>query len=821
MISALQKFLASSVSSRNNYNVTYWGFHGFRPDNRRQHSYGSSVRKQVTRDTHGRSSFKNQSKVKDHGNWLAPAAVQLAKDGETNKQHQKTDSPKNYLDVESIQPHDGSNRTARRLIHQRSKYENKGWREQLSSFEQYKHESDLSELQKHWPRLIDTQRHMVDWMLWLELISFRTRHHGPQGAQPLFEEIIRRNMPMPTNGAIGTELWHHLVMSGRQDQEFLTAIISFAVRLKQDTGNAWPNLYYNVIIDAIKTDPTMAYNMHVKLKSDITPTVVDYRKIFLRCASWQILNDFEGLYRDLPLSGMYDLAIPKLCELQRYRDAVKWHNLLVTYKDFPPTFLAVKPLLAHLAHIGDDHQLKQIVTDLQEVNFEFGSSVSSAEKPVVMDEKIGRENFNRQLGLVHGVSPKHLSDQFCARLFATKLFSIDTIINGLQMMALELIGPLSLREIATRDDCDTKAISRHISLLKGAGILPNSSVYSSLIQTFASNSERKVLQSLINCDLHPDAFEDKDLQERLLAQYYKMGDELQIERTLAAITVGCREQDLQKWRCNIVLRSHITLHRTRAVVTMLEEMHRNNIPITSRSSRHLRVSWLSSRAPGRGPSSTHELSIIINVTRRTLQSGRHVPILAWRELLRRLGMDGRLEEVDQLALWLVDFYTSPAAHKILPPRLHLGQGHHTNNNPQAFLSTLFTTAAQHAIVAWGFQQEAKGLFIRRPLIGYRRRPQWSWGLVLLYTLRTRGVPIHRTTIARICRHRLRVLFGNGVSGRHLNRRGRWINDSHARASDRHTMQFYIREMKSIWGEDLFQSTSAPCTHEYYRTIKSS
>ena len=685
------------------------------------------------------------------------------------------------------------------------------WIKRLSTFEQYKKESDIDSAKAHQPLLINDPSFASDYSLWLELIRFRRRHHGPNGGQGLFKEMFRRDITIPCDEIVGDELWELLIDAGHQDSSFLSGILSYSIKLKEKTGQAWPKLYCNLLVQALKTDPTLAYNLHVQLKQQFPPTIDDYRKLFRQCTLWNSVNDFEWLYRDLPLQGMYATVIPELCSIQRYPEALRWHDLLFTHRDLPSRFNHIHPLFAYLALRGDAQKMEQIANDLKEVYGGDLSVLSATEKFVRKHKAIGREIFNRQLGEVHDVVPKHLDDSFCARLFATKLFSVDTVIKGLQMIDATIVGPLSLREMALRDDCHLESIGRHLSQMRESGVSPDKSAFSLLLQRLVLSNKKLLLKSLIECDLHPDSFEDQDLQERLLVQYSVRDDHLQFERTLAAITIRCRSEDLLKWQLNLVLRNQISLRRTDAVMSTMQTMSQKGVPISSRTSRHLRVCWLQSRRPGRGAHSYQELSIIINTMVTTLRSGRHIPIIAWREIMRRLGMDGRLEEFEKLALWLADFYTNPPTQLSLPARLTVERNpspERSSTNPQAPLKSLFTIAAQHAIVAWGFQQESKHhlktykTLDRLPFS--RRRPLWMWGLILLHRLQAHGVPIHRSTIARICIHRFRILFGSGLSKRRANRRSVQLRTQRHHALDRWAFGFYVREVEKIWGRDLFQ-----------------
>ena len=702
----------------------------------------------------------------------------------------------------------------------KAEWKNESWKNRLATFEQYQYESDLESPALQGPRLVDGPLNTMGYGLWLELIIFRNRHHGAEGTIMIYKEIFRRGLRLPTRGIVANQLWDLLIRAGFYDFRFLEEIVGYAIRLERFTKRIWPGLYCGIMSIALKKDPDSAYNWHLKLRDIFPPSLGDYQKLFKLSLDWGSSAHIRRLYRDFPVLGMYSTVIWPLCKSQIYDEALKWHELLFDAKDFPTRFTDIKPLLDHLTYIWDGRRLENIVTALTEAK--IGVS-SVAENFVRRDAAISREIMNRKLGEIHGVGSKHLSDSFCARLFATRLFSIETIISGLRMVAVESIGPLSLREIAVRDDCDPGAICRHTDGLINAGISLGSSVFCHLVRTLAVENKRGILKSIIDSDLHPDTFADYDLQERLLAQYYEKNHLMKIERTLAVFTTGLPVKSLQMVRTNLILRCQVTLGRRERVLATLEQMKYMGIPVSARSSRHLRVCWISRRQVGRGADQTHELGILIKASQMTMQSGRFVPIIAWREIMRRLGMAGRLIEFENLALWLVDWYSSPAAKAAVPKRVllsgHSGQalinGHVSpdnspNQNPDRILNTLFTTAARHAIVAWGFQHlMASRRGIRRlktstvenlPRPQWTPQSQWTWGLHLLHKLRERGLQIRKSQVARICRHRLNTLFGIGISKRKINRQAR----SRQSALDSYTESVYIRKMEAIWGEDLFQ-----------------
>ena len=696
------------------------------------------------------------------------------------------------------------------------------WRELLSTFEQFQEESKFRTSAVDSPRLIDNGSYSEDWLLWLELIRFRRRHANIQGIQAIYIEIFSREKYIPTEGDTGKELWDLLFQVGQHNPEFFKRVIVYASRLKRSTGNAAPRLYASVLEYALKADPGSALKWHRSLMQDFAPSIEDYKKLLGLSASWGSIKHLRAIYNDYPLFGLYATAIPELSRMQMYEEAIEWHSLLSDHKDLPLHFDDFKPLLAYFVQAGNSGRVEQIIGDLVRAR---SPVVDQATKYIRKNHTISRELMSRQLGEVHGVAPKQLSDSFCARLFATRLFVVKTVINGLQMMGVDSIGPLSLREIALRDECFPPAILRHLDDLKNAGILPDGSLFAYLLQKLAWEDNIVLLKSLIESDLHPDALDDTNLQEKLLAQYYVAEDQLQVERTLTVLTArGPSQQERAKMWWNVVLRSHVTLRKLDAVKSILNTMQQAGISVTSRSSRHLRVHWLTRRQKGQRAERTQELSIIIRATKNSLQSGGFVPIFAWKEIMRRLGMSGRLVEFENLALWLADYYASPTGQQSLPPDAPLQCARHQewintralfkNKNPSKYLNVLFTTHAQQAIVAWGFQQEVKmNPDPHRVMKSFKRfvpeyrvpyPPSWAWGLVLLKKLQERGVPIQQATVSRICRHRLTALFGPGTSSRPINRRTKWINDMRARAVARYRPISYVRTMEHIWGRDLFR-----------------
>ena len=108
-----------------------------------------------------------------------------------------------------------------------------------------------------------------------------------------------------------------------------------------------------------------------------------------------------------------------------------------------------------------------------------------------------------------------------------------------------------------RDEYSPAKVCYHVDMLRDAGIPTDDSSYNRIIRTAAAGAQSQVLKSIVDCDLHPDTFEDANLQERLLASYCENGDHAQMERTFTILQSGVSEGSRQTQRMNLLLRCHV------------------------------------------------------------------------------------------------------------------------------------------------------------------------------------------------------------------------------------------------------------------------
>ncbi|MCJ1364697.1 hypothetical protein MMC16_003812 [Acarospora aff. strigata] len=648
-------------------------------------------------------------------------------------------------------------------------------------------------------QLVDEPRHRGNFRIWVELLRFRQRLFGAEGVAGIWEGIKRRNLDLPVLGPEADQLWGSFIALGIERPKVLDEVYIHAQKVFEDTGTGWNGLYRNIVGLFIAKDSQKAYWWHRRLMRTHCPDPDQLRYIFNQALKNIVgLGVFQRIYLDIGLRTSYAYVIARLCELKLYDIALKWHYLLLRMKDLPSNSDAVEPLLKHVATYGKGDQLGDLTRSLIDAGVPFTSSTSRAfEKNPI----ISREIMNRMLGEAHSITPKTFSDEFCARLFATRAFSVNTVLSGLRMLGMEAIGPLSLREIASRDGT-TRAVAARMDQLKDFDISIGTSTFSKLVKQLALGNKQDLLTDLLSSDQHPDTLEDRNFQESLLASYHKAQNWRKFNSTMAILTSYSRDDpSTEKW--NLMLRTHLRERSLPEALQTLEDMRIERVPVLPLSNNLMRAGLLRPRKVGRRPNpfsgQFDDLGYIIGLWQGVLRGGGYVPPLAWREVFRRLGQTGRLKEFEKLVLWLVVWY-SPNGSVTAPAEL-VPIASHPSNEPRSLVSSeysafrpttlsaydlqhpyriMLSDVQQEAIIAWGFQTLAQ----------QSSTVPWTWGLRLLLKLREQGVVVLEASVRSAVKDRFKVLFGTGRSAVPVNRL--------AQANNPHSLQDMTTEITSIW-----------------------
>ncbi|KAL8696471.1 MAG: hypothetical protein Q9201_007641 [Fulgogasparrea decipioides] len=699
----------------------------------------------------------------------------------------------------------------------------KPWPQRVEVLNKQLYRLDSSDREQVIWRLLGEPDFGKDFSIWLELAQIRRRIHGVGGIRLVWRAILERSLNLPTGGELADQLWSHFLELGLEDQEILKEILIYSRDQKESHGHAWRNLYVTVLGRCLRKTPSRAWLCHMRLHKHFPPANQQFRQLLTSVLHDEKLRQiYLKMHNSLPDVHIYDVAIPELCRRGLYATAVVWHKQLTKRGDLPSDARIAEPVLHYLAKIGEETRLM----GHSRLPVAAGASMKANRyRPTEVPSPLTGNVFLKSVAEIHGLLPnpgKQFSDQFYARLFATRVFSISNIISALGFLGTQEIGPLALREMAFRElphNPYHRAIQHRLGQLEEEGILTGKSTFSIVVRRLAMEGKDHLLKNVITCDLHSDTFEDRKLQESLLSFYHEQHDSTAFDRTLAILTANVLEEDkdlFEKMRWNLILRSYLARQQLQSVQGVIEKMRDLRIQVDSESLVRMSQTILSPRQVGRRPACTKELDLPIRIWQDILRSGAPVPPSVWTEILRRLGMSGRLVAFEHLALWLASWYSLPAKQNIqtsmlsykdykINPLLPFTVTDLKSSNPSHPSLNIFPRSLQQGIVAWGFQHHHTNSEQRAK---YHRNLDWTWGLSLLRRLRDLNVYVPQQVVSKAFKIRLVALFGPGRSRRKINRTNKHRNES--------SPEQYITQAKKIWGPDLLSRYPTMLVHRGVR-----
>lgn len=672
----------------------------------------------------------------------------------------------------------------------------------LTTFYDLLHESHVTPPKGMKPRLVDDQHQRLDYNLWIELLRFRSRYDGHQGAWDIFRGLRERAIDLPVEGLKAEYIWDPIIIAalelGHKNQ-----LWQYSLDLYSRTGQRYPKLYTLLVGYYLPKRVKRALESHESFRAAELLAPGDVRSMMSTVDTVAFENNsFKHIYFNSNDRNLYDTIIGRLCSKRRYRLAALWHTFLMKAGDHPSSLNVMQPLLQHLTLSGRYHEHERMLESLRDAGVMAIPENASASNA---DEMFTTTNSSRSV-----------SDAFCARAFATRAFTPGVVIRTMATFGVKSIGAVSLRELAVRcrdlvrsfgpesvDPNDTLAreVYNQLNNLEAAGIKVQNCKFVHLVSKLACEGHGALLEAVLSSDQHPDVYDDKDLQIRLLRSYIIAEDWSQVHRTAAVLTFVHNTSAIIGW--NTLLRAymdHKTPNRNERLNMVLQAMRGLNVPVTTKSIRHsyfnLLVAWKASTAMN----TRSEVSQLVFVTQMWLdaqRSGSNVPARGWSYILRRFGRLGLYVDLERLCLWLAHYYSHKADASSATFR----------RRSKEQLNLVFPPMMQRAIVEWYF----KSLSIRsRPLkriphntFGSRRMAAdldippvllntetWARGITLLRLLRARGLTLHTQSIRRGVRTRLRILYGYGISSKPENRV--------AMANNRHSLARMLGYLKHVW-----------------------
>ncbi|MCJ1283586.1 hypothetical protein MMC26_002917 [Xylographa opegraphella] len=711
-----------------------------------------------------------------------------------------------------------------RLLEPRASSTVTPWQRRIASFEQLEYESSLNLDPRLGLRLVDDVNYRHDPRLWLELIRFRERIDGVKGIAVIWKGFSKRLswlkdstflaelMPDEDVDKSWHEIWRSFLRAGYEDHQILKEICDYMLTKSRRRETGVLHLYSAVLGHILKVKPSEAFEWHERLKLSFSPDSQSQMILFNQVVeSLPARQALLAIYADLPYPRLYSSSIPKLCALELYDDAISWHRMLLNRGDRPSNISVTKPLLEHLASSGQEKLLEQIMLELVQAGVPLDTPANVIQEDHLA---VSRKMMSEVQAKFYNITPMRFSDEFCARLLATRMFSVKSILAGLQVLGVQAIGPLALREIAFRTvdngTCRLDAMTEYLNQVHEANIKTGSSKFSRSVQRLVLGKHDQLLYDLVTCDQHPDVLEDRKLQESLLASYHRTGHNRQIERTMAILTVDEREQTMETAYWNILVRCDLTLRNLSGLLKKTETMRAKGIVLT-RASRNYMWSTLVNSGNFRQSTKVTNAQILISIWQGCMVSGTYIPLTAWTATLRHLGMTGQLKQYESLAFWLAKWYTDHTFRESLVGAFKVVNGSQVSRRysiqlNQAVsvhpLQVLFPKHATLAILAWGFQNpKIANLKSCMPSVrvGRLAASPALWGLRMIVRLRDLGISVNRNAIGKSCQMYLLTLFDMAKNSR------KWEKQSPSGNEGR--WDEYALAMEMIWGHDLFTKRS--------------
>ncbi len=653
---------------------------------------------------------------------------------------------------------------------------------------------------------------LYDVKYWATTLAHEERLKRLQGIKVMWRARCYREYRLPTDDTPDAEfLWGTFI----KNPNLVTHVIDHAVEILQETDKIYPRLYESTMHYWLPRKPELALDFHHEMVMKLSLKKLPLRDLARTGSSTFEPPSYEALmeiYRNSNERDLFDEVVPVLIEKGYLDLARRWYTLCMLRHDQPSELVASHPVV-------------QI--------FSVQASTISKTRP-----EIGRYDTRLMQRLMgRDIAPVRLDDSFCARMFATRTFHPASIIQGLVLVGVNEIGPRAVLAMASRT-LPIEELPMRFEELKAAGITLQSSVFSLALEKFAMERKWQLVRSMLDSDQHPDVFGNSSIQRKLLAHYLDQKDFVQAQRTLAILTLFHKESSGESW--NLLLQVHIQHSGPLNVMDVLHDMQARGIMLTDESINIIR-SLLRPRQRGHKPalssrSNFDDVRFVTRVYIIVLESGiGAISPTAWREIICRFGMLGRLRELRRLLLWLLCWYAprdkfhisclpespflKPATAKLramYPERRQYFQfpaDIPQYRDPFHPIRRLFRPAQLQALISWGFKagllptaRLEQSLFEsplekkhhRRKLLrkGIINRLDWSVGLQMVVQLRDLGVHVHRYTVIKALQMQFINLFGRGRSYKKENRIIERAN----------SMPYaeYVQEVNRIWGSPLFR-----------------
>jgi len=715
-----------------------------------------------------------------------------------------------------------------------------------ATFEVLRHQADVMSLEKHGQLLVDEQEHKDNMRLWIELLHFRQRLDGSVGVLDVWQGMQERNIDVPIAGEDADVLWPALLnamLDGKKLEVGTSGWDPYAyiLDLKARTGRHYDGVHPILVGSSFRTNLRKVQALHKNfVEADMVPAdglkrvVADAVRSATPAEAFKI---FRKLYRKSSERDLYDICLSTALDMgqgmaristsKTPRDykpsslALDWHRFLLSHGDGPSEATFARSDVQQLFDVDKDRSLpmKHAKKRAVKVPLAISSTSATARALTPAYAPITRASMSSLVGDVHGIKAKEISDTFVAKMFATRAFPLDLVINGLSFFSVDAVGPVALHELAIRAGSPIELCNK-LNELRGMKITITDTPYTRLLRHLATEGLTDMYHALLSSDQHPEAYADTVTQENLLTSFLEAGNLTQAHLTLTCLSLSGSVQQAAAW--NSIAQHYLSTYQHTLVAQTIQQMQRQKLPLARMTMIYLHRYLLPVRRVRKRPVEsqrpkhtrptfnaldfvTHCAMYTENIAREQCLAEARVGPALWRELLKRYGMTHRWPQFERLVLWLADSFGG-RLHRITVADSRNRRGFKLRRYSPLLL--IFDQQMQQAIFNWGYRSAAVRNGLCSPPIPNNSEPSmhtsdsksdqgrlWYQGLYLLLQLRSIGVPVSTETVQQAMKVRMWILLGPAHSQVPFNEM--------VRSRNQVGLAEYITTANELWPSGLF------------------
>jgi hypothetical protein len=671
------------------------------------------------------------------------------------------------------------------------------------------------------PLLIEQPGNQGDYELWGCLLQYLQRTQGDQGVKKLFTAFWGRKALFDSRNLFDRIFWQTMTEAALKldDDDFLKSIYLYAEWMRTLHNTEWPDLYMSIVPHFLQTHQhRQAMKWHLLLSPSYYPGPSRFIAMMQEFSSDSVLMSsftLQSMYIASPERRMYDSIVPHLYNRGQSMLAVLWRTVCIKYDDGPRLHAPSRQFLRWLQGYrlqGYWHPKEAAVV----AEDDLLTSEDPAEDESAQQVEVSREYMNYLHGRTFGFTAKTYNDRLGARWFASTWVGLDAAISAVAALGVQQIGPLSLQSICLREETSKRILVR-ISQLEQMGISLPDSGYVNCIRHFAKTGDEELLLELLRSDLHPDVFDDLQLQFNLMKSSAAAGNWTQYTLLLAARLVTAEKST--RTTANTMLRIALSQDNCDTALRILDDVKATNVVLDVSTCDLIfqRVEELDWHAK---LSTRQELKFCLSLCRRLMVMDVPVPVFCWNKILYVLGRSGLLRESYNVCVDLIDFYSTRQSarpgfvpiHKLdVPPNLAnplkgvpnltgiyipLDTPRRSKTHP---FRQIFHSRWQADLIRWSFRA-----FVQRepsrPGLSVEQDQQTGrlssaiQAVRLLRRLREQGAVVHLDQVRKAIEIRLAELYGVAPATKNV-----YIS---SRLANHYSLEKMKTLLDAAWGSEL-------------------